>query len=324
MIDLINGHLGLGYMWDKPTAWRKYVWVIGALAQSWNFAGQHTMNQVFLKANLEQMNAWTWVASGGYWLRATNDRRTRGGPAMQDPRSWWGDLYWDTNSASKLFLSLDVNPSADEVHSLDVPISPSVTWKPSSRISISGGPTFDFNRQDAQYVTHVADPLATATGGGRYVFAHLDQTTMGASLRVDCSLTSNLSLQVYVQPLVSSGRYSDYRELARPGTYDFLRYGRDGGSTISTGGDVVADPDGAGPAPAFDLGHPDFTFRTVRGDAVLRWEYVPGSTFYVVWTQDRTDVIGDGTFSLRPSISALARTPANNRLRVKLAHHFQI
>ncbi len=322
--DIVNGDIGLGYMWEKPTSWRKYVWVIGALAESWNFAGQHTMNQVFLKANLEQMNAWTWVASGGYWMQATNDRRTRGGPAMLDPTSWWGDLYWDTNSASKLFLSLEVNPSADVVHSLDVPISPSVTWKPSSRISISGGPTLDYNRQDAQYVTHVTDPLATATSGGRYVFAHLDQTTMGASLRVDCSLTSNLSVQVYVQPLVSSGRYSDYRELARPGTYDFLRYGRDGGSTISAGDDVVADPDGAGPAPAFDLGHPDFTFRTVRGDAVLRWEYVPGSTFYVVWTQDRTGVIGDGTFSLRPSLSALARTPANNILMVKLAHHFQI
>jgi hypothetical protein len=325
--DVINGHVGFGYMWDKPKAWRNYWWVIGAVAQSWDFGGLHTMNQLFLKSSLEQVNAWSWQASGGWMGRAYSDRMTRGGPAMLQPRAWWGDLYWDTNGQSRLFPSAEVNPSGDVVGSLDIPINPAVTWKPSSNLSFSAGPSFDFNRQDAQYVTRADDPLAVATDGGRYVFARLKQTTMGATARLDCSLTSHLTVQLYVQPLVSSGRYAEFRELARASAYDFLAYGRDGGSTISGGSgdaDVIADPDGAGPAPSIDLGHPDFTYRTVRGDAVLRWEYAPGSALYVVWTQDRTGLTGDGDFSLRPSLSALGRTPANNIVMVKVSHHFEI
>jgi hypothetical protein len=325
--DVINGHLGLGYMWDKPNSWRKYWWVIGAVAESWNLGGQHTMNQLFLKTNLEQINAWSWVLSGGWMGSAFADRATRGGPAVLQPRAWWGDVYWDTDGRAKVFLSAEVSPSGDVVGSFDLPIYPAVTWKPSSSLSFSVGPTLDFNHQDTQYVTQVADPLATATSGGRYVFAKLDQTTAGATLRMDCSLTPSLSLQLYMQPLVSSGRYSRFGELARPETYDFLVYGRDAGSTIaggSQGTDVVADPDGPGPAPAIDLGGPDFTYRTVRGDAVLRWEYTPGSALYLVWTQDRTDTTGEGDFRLRPSLSALGRTPANNIVMVKVSHHFEI
>ena len=84
------------------------------------------------------------------------------------------------------------------------------------------------------------------------------------------------------------------------------------------------DPDGAGPAPSIDLGHPDFTYRTVRGDFVLRWEYLAGSTLYVVWTQDRTGTTGDGGFALSPSLAALSRTPANNIFLIKLAYHFDM
>jgi hypothetical protein len=320
--DVINGHVGLGYSWNKPTAWRKYVWMIGALAQSWNFAGQHTMNQVFLKSSLAQMNAWSWTASGGGFGHALNDRRTRGGPAMQDPRSWWSQLHWNSNSKAKLYYTLDVNPNGDEAGSREVYVSPSATWKPAARLSLSAGPNADFNVEDTHFITSAADPLATKTFGGRYVFARLDQTTVGADLRLDYSVTPALSFQVYVQPLVSSGRYTRYRELARAGSYEFLVYGQ-GGSTVDLVRGVV-DPDGAGPAPAIGVGHRDFTLRSLRGNAVLRWEYVPGSSVYLVWTQDRFGEDPEGRFDLSPSLSALSRTPASNIFLVKVSHHFEI
>src|SRR5439155_3656657 len=112
------------------------------------------------------------------------------------------------------------------------------------------------------------DPLAGATYGRRYVFATLEQRTVGAQMRVDCSLTPALSLQMFVQPLISSGRYWNYRELARGSSYDFNVYGT-GGSTLGrdpASGDVTIDPDGAGSAVAPFTVHPDFTYRTVRGN----------------------------------------------------------
>jgi hypothetical protein len=320
--DIVNGHAGLGYSWNKPNRWRKYVWVIGAVAQSWNMGGQHTQDMLFVKSNLEQMNAWSWTLTGSLNRETIADRATRGGPTMLNPPSQWGELYWDTNGKSKLFLSSDLNVTADVMGSHDWTWQPGVTWKPSSNVSFSAGPTLDWNREDAHFITSSPDPLATATAGGRYVFALLDQRTAGAQVRMDCSLTPALSLQLFVQPLVSSGRYANYRELARPGSYDFLAYGS-GGSTLDLE-HGSADPDGSGPAAAIDIGHRDFTYRTVRGNAVLRWEYVPGSTFYLVWTQDRTGFDPGGDFHLGPSLSELGRTPANNIVMVKVAHHFEI
>jgi hypothetical protein len=320
--DVVNGHIGVGYMWDKPTSWRKYVWVIGAVVQGWNLAGQHTLEQLFLKSQLEQMNAWSWTVQGGFAGRVIADRATRGGPAMISPAGGWGELYWDTNGKSPVFLSSDLSWNGDVERSHDLTWQPSVTWKPSSSVSFSAGPTLDWNQEDAHYITSVGDPLATRTYGGRYVFAALQQRTVGAQVRMDCSITPALSFQVFAQPLVSSGRYSGYKELAAPGTYDWLVYGTQGSTFDPATG--TADPDGAGAAPAFSVGNPDFTYRTVRGNAVLRWEYVPGSAVYLVWTQDRTGVTNDGTFRFGPSLGELGRTPANNIFMVKLSHHFEI
>jgi hypothetical protein len=241
---------------------------------------------------------------------------------MISPQGGWGELYWDGNSKAKVFPSSDLNFNFDEKGSHDWNWQPAVTWKPSSNVSLSAGPSLDWNREDAHFVTSATDPLATGTYGGRYVFASLDQKTVGAQVRMDCALTPSLSFQVFVQPLVSSGRYSGYKELARAGSYDFLVYGT-GGSTLDLAAGT-ADPDGGGPAPPVGIGHSDFTYRTVRGNAVLRWEYVPGSTFYLVWTQDRSAQTDTGDFHLGPSLSDLGRTPANNIVMVKVAHHFEI
>ncbi len=321
--DIVNGHIGLGYMWDKPTRFRKYFWVIGAVAEGWNFGGDHTLDQLFLKAQLEQINAWSWTSTNGYSRTSVADRWTRGGPSMKAPGGPWGSFHWDTNSKAKLYYATDLGWNRDEAGSYGFNAAPSVTFKPSGMVSLSFGPTAEWNHEDAHYIHASTDPLATATYGSRYVFARLEQRTVGAELRLDCSLSPALSLQLFAQPLVSSGSYSNYKELARAGSYDFLVYGRDGGSTVDLANDT-ADPDGAGPAPSLALERPDFTYRTVRGNAVLRWEYAAGSAFYLVWTQDRTGFTNDGRFHLGPSLGDLGRTPANNIVMVKVAHHFEL
>jgi hypothetical protein len=325
--DVINAHAGLGYAWDKPSSWRQRWYVIGAVAQSFNFAGQHTMSEVYLGSNLEQKNALSWDGSVGWSARVLSDRATRGGPAMVSPQGGWGNLYFDTNGKSKLYFYASVSPNWDVEGSHEMPFQLGVTWKPSSSLSLSAGPSFGESVNDAMYVTQTVDPYATATYGGRYVFAQLEQRTVAGEFRMDCSLTPSLSIQLYVQPLVSSGKYTRYRELARPNSYDFFTYGVDGGSTLVTdslSGDITADPDGAGPAAPIAIGHPDFTYSTVRGNMVLRWEYLPGSTMYLVWTQERTGPDTGGEFNLKPTLNELARTPANNVFMVKVSHHFEL
>jgi hypothetical protein len=165
-------------------------------------------------------------------------------------------------------------------------------------------------------VTTVADPVATATYGHRYVFAELDQWQLQANLRANWTFSPTMSLQLFAQPLISTGAYTDYRELAAPRTYSFNTFE----DVTEADGNVTIDPDGAGSASPFTFSRPDFRFVSLRGNAVFRWEYRPGSTLYLVWTQQREDSDGDGQFQFGPSVRRLLVGRPDNVLAVKLTY----
>ncbi len=139
--------------------------------------------------------------------------------------------------------------------------------------------------------------------------------------RIGRALQGNLPAADFVdmptgQPLISAGDYHDFKELARPKSYLFNHYGQ-GVSTFSET-TFVADPDGPGPAEPIQLPNPNFNFKSLRANAVWRWEYRPGSTFYAVWTQSRSDTESDGAFRLSHSLGRLWDTKGDNIFLVKL------
>ncbi len=109
-----------------------------------------------------------------------------------------------------------------------------------------------------------------------------------------------LSFELYAQPFAFAGDYGGFKELQARRTYAFNVYGRDNGSTITRDGTTyTVDPDGTGPAAPFTFSDPGFRTRSLKVNAVLRWEYRPGSTIHVAWTQSRSGYFtGDGSFDL--------------------------
>jgi hypothetical protein len=116
--------------------------------------------------------------------------------------------------------------------------------------------------------------------------------------RMDYAATPNLSLQLFVQPLISTLKFHELKELARSRTYEFLPV---------QAGTVYGE-----------------TFGSVRGNAVLRWEYGPGSSVYLVWSQDRADYNNESQFLPGESYKVAANAPANNVFLIKVAHHFHL
>ena len=153
------------------------------------------------------------------------------------------------------------------------------------------------------------DPAVTSTFGREYIFAGLNQTTLSSSVRMNWIFSPRLSLEVYAQPLISSVDYGDLKALARPRTYDF----------VPTDG-VGPDPDGAGPESGASVKAEDFTFASLRGNAVLRWEYLPGSTFYLVWTQSRAASDDIGSFGFRRALTQIGDAQADNIFLVKFSY----
>ena len=182
------------------------------------------------------------------------------------------------------------------------------------------------NSDQAHWIGNYDDPLATTTYGKRYIFADLIYKELSAQIRVDWTLTPTLSFQLFAQPFISSGNFTNFKEFMRPRSFDFLAFGKDG-STITknfnSDGSIESydlDPDGSGPAQPINISNPNFNFVSLRGNAVLRWEYMPGSTLYLVWTQSRSDNITDGTFNMSSSFDRLGSAKPDNIFMLKLTY----
>ncbi len=250
-----------------------------------------------------------------------DDQRTRGGPLMRQlsSQSLVFTLLSDTRKSFYGTLTTTVGKARSGAWTLEPSLS--INWKATRTLNASINLDFARVHSEAQYVTTISDPLATATFGSRYIFGTLDQKQLTTTLRLNWTFTPKLSFQVYVQPLLSAGAYTGIKELAQPGTFSFNRYG-EGSSQISlTGSDYTVDPDGPfGPAPPFTFPIPDFNYKSLRANAVIRWEYLPGSTMYFVWTHEKADYESQGEFAFGRDVSRLVGGAPDNVYSIKITY----
>jgi hypothetical protein len=285
----LNGNVGA--QWTKPTRRYRDMFAIAGGATQYNYDGDRTELEYQAFYQVDFPNYWRLRAM---WIRdvpSYDDRLTRGGPVVKRTGYDVGQIELSTDARRPVVFDLTVQPShgiGAATHSLM--LRPGLALKPAANIFIQLSPTYSINEDDAQYVTAVSDPTATAFSGTRYVFSYIRTKTVSLDTRVNWTFTPNLTLQLFAQPFIASGAYSSFREFAAPRSIDKLVYGKDIG-TISynpSSATYRVDPDGAGPAQPLGFANPDFTNRALRGTAVLRWEYRPGSTLYFVWTQERS------------------------------------
>jgi hypothetical protein len=201
-------------------------------------------------------------------------------------------------------------------------INATIGVKPASSLTVTLQPSFNRSHNFAQYVRTVDDVTATRTFGQRYVFADLDQSSVGMTGRVNMGVTPNMSLQVYSQLLLSAGEYWRFKELERARTLSFLAYGQDLGTITRRPDGYAIDPDGPGQAAAFDVNDPNFNFKSLRLNAVFRWEWSPGSTLFLVWTESQEDSRYPGDLLVGRDVRALFSSPAENVFLVKIAYWF--
>jgi Domain of unknown function (DUF5916) len=258
----------------------------------WNYAGQPVMGNFNVQARYNFMNYWGSGWRVDYIHDTYDDRLTRGGPMARVPQGWRANVNLNTDSRKSYSLRGSVSWSGDEGGSWGRGVDVSFGYQPRENWEIRIGPNLSRDMNAAQYVTSVDDPTAADTFGRRYVFASLDQTTLGIESRVNVTFFPGLSLQMYAQPFISTGRYGGLKELSAPATYEFSRYGEDVGSVERLpDGMSQVDPDGAGAADAFVVRDLDFDYRSLLGNAVLRWEWRQGSTLYLVWQQHREHTV---------------------------------
>jgi len=286
---------------------------------AWNFDGNLIFGSYGLIFAAQLTNFWDFQLRGDYAPSVYDDRLTRGGPLARQPTS--GDVRLTLNSDSRQTTRLTGNLTqswtAAGEHQTKADLTLSV--RPSSALHLSIGPSFLRNRTLSQYVTSIVDPVATATFGTRYVFGTLDQNEVSMITRLDWTFTPTLSLQLFLQPLISAGDFSELKQLAEPRTYDFAVYGKDQGTATETPDGTEIDPGDGG--AIFTVPEQDFTVRSLRGNAVLRWEWRSGSTLFLVWQQNRENDSDGGSLRFDRDVNAVfSGGQARNLLAVKASY----
>lgn len=190
-----------------------------------------------------------------------------------------------SRSGARTSWSFSSGASTSKDGSYTLRVDGALTLRPGTRVELSLTPSLNQSENARQYVsTRTGGPAATF--GSRYIFAHVDQVQYGLRFRLNFALTPNLTFETYAEPFAASGRYHDYGELGARLDRDLRTYGTNG-TTISgpdsTGSRVVTDG-----AASFTLVNNDFNLRSFRSNAVMRWEWRPGCTLFVVWQQDRS------------------------------------
>ena len=177
------------------------------------------------------------------------------------------------------------------------------------------GPGISWHRSGRQYVTTEDD----AAGTSHYVFADLAQTTVSMTTRLSYTFSPTLSFQLYAQPFTSAGRYAAFKEVRSPRAHDPLQRFR-AYAPAEIGYDAADEVYRVSGGTGFSFDQPNFGVRQLRSNALLRWEWRPGSTLFLVWSQGRSDDDTDGQFRFNHDVSQLLNTRATNVLLIKASY----
>ncbi|MGQ0639672.1 MAG: DUF5916 domain-containing protein [Gemmatimonadaceae bacterium] len=309
--------------WSKPGRWYRDFNIIAGAQRQTNYDGDLTDAQghFFVASTTPQF--WNWST---FYIRrsaAMDDRLLRGGPVVERPGSDFLSLGVSTDSRKRVILDMNAGFATNRAGGWGTDLGTFIRLRPSSRVSMSFGPSWNANGALFQYVTAVRDSTATSFYGSRYVMSGLKQKSLALDTRVNLTFSPTMTFELYAQPLIASGDYREFKEFDAPRKQSFSIFGRDKG-TITEQRDpnglvtsYTIDPDGPGPARSFVLQNPDFNFRSLRGSALFRWEYRPGSVLYVAWTHSRNSSSPLGNFEFSRDWQGMFESVPDNILLVK-------
>lgn len=308
-------------LWTKPTKWYRQLYLIGGAQQQYNFDGDLNDRQFHAYAQVQTLSYWQVSA---FWIHSPSvfdDRLTRGGPVVRRPGFNYTSVNINTDSRKKIVGQFNTdrgcNTQGDCNHSFNL----SLELRPRSNVTVTLGPSISHSETGFQFVGSYTDPTERRFYGTRYVFAHLEQNSLSMDTRVNVTFSPTLTLEMFLQPLIAAGDFSRYNQFAAPRSAQRLEFGRDFGTVAVTPAGIQVDADTlGGGAPTFTFPDPTFTFRSLRGNAVVRWEYRPGSTLFLVWTRSGASSLSRGQIDFGDDARALFQGPSENIFLVKMTY----
>jgi hypothetical protein len=283
--DQILSVLWAGYhVWDPKWIYRSYNLNFDVFSV-WNFGGNNLGRGFEWNANMNLKNFWSAWTGGNLQSAAVATGMLRGGPMMKTPGNVNLRLGFSSDNRKKLSFSFFTNYGNGYQKSSKNSYSEiGITYKPTDYLSFTISPGLSNSFTDLQYVTKL-----DYNNDNRYIFASIDRKTINTSFRVNLNLSPNLTFQYWGQPFIATGKYYNYKFITSPMadiyTDRFSTYTP--GQINLTGSTYYIDENIDGNID-YDFDRKDFNVQEFLSNLVVRWEYNPGSTVYLVWSQTRS------------------------------------
>jgi hypothetical protein len=321
--DLIHHGTWVAYYLREPFSIFRNFYLNTNYWMYWNFSGKLVSSYVNFNFNSQFKNLWSINGSCSRWGENISTSLLRGGPSIKLPGSTEMNLNISTDESKKVSMNIgnyhnigDLNYNKYHEYWMGVDL------RPMNALSVKFEPEFLTQDNQLQYVE-----TTDRNDDPRYIFAEMNQKTIYFTFRLNYTFSPELSLEYYGQPFISAGKYTHYRRITNPDAGSFSdRYSVfsvDEVSYISSDNTWSLDEDGDG-AGDYTIDNPDFNFRQFRSNLVLRWEYSPGSTLYLVWSQGRTSSASNGTFSYGSDMKNLFDVVPHNVFLVKFSYWFSL
>jgi hypothetical protein len=324
----------IGFMsnadWIMQVCWAQYtIWEPFSIFREVNinfnqwtifdFGGNLNTKGGNINLNMQFKNYWHLSTGINPQLNGRSNTMLRGGPSILIPGNIQTWLEIESDERKKfnyeLYTSQDwggEKSSRNQTYGIDL------SYRPIDALDVRLSPSLNLSDRNMQYITTIS-----SEPDDRYIFAALHQKTFRLSLRMNFNITPNFTLQYWGQPFISVGKYSDFKKITEPRAQQYTdRYYTFTGSEIVWDdlNDIYQVTDG--PALSYSIDDPDFNIKEFKSNFVARWEYVPGSTLYIVWSQGRNRYDTNGEFDISRDMEDMFDIYPHDIFLIKLSYRF--
>ena len=316
--DNIMEVIWVGYRIYEPFSVFRYLNLNFNQWTEWNFGGELTGPGGNINVHTQLKNYWNLHLGGNINGNGLSITELRGGPALKTigSKNLW--FAFGSNDQKKFtgeaqFMIYGANEkNAKQIFDGGV----SFAYRPSKSLKITLSPNYNWNNDELQYVTQQDYSKTTD-----YIFARIHQKTLSASLRINYIITPNLSIQYWGQPFIATGKYSEFKRITNSRANNYTdRFTLLSSNELSYNvADEVYRVSDTGGNELYTFDQPDFNVKEFLSNMVVRWEYLPGSTLYLVWSQHRDQSVSNGEFNFRSDFKTLFDDQPYNVFLVKLS-----
>jgi len=272
-----------------------------------------------ININTQFKNYWSLSTGINPEFNGLSTSMLRGGPSFITPGTLSTWLEIESDERKKLNYEVFTNQTwGMEKYSRSQTYGFSISYRPIDAFDFSLSPTMSFNDRDLQYIH--TEPYGS---GDQYIFAAINQRTLRMSLRFNFNIGPNLSFQYWGQPFISAGKFSEFKKITYPHAGEYTdRFHVFDDSEIAWDNIDEVYRINDGPDLSYSIDNPDFNVKEFKSNFVIRWEYVPGSTVYFVWSQGRNRYNPNGEFDLNQDVRDMFDAHPHDIFLIKLSYRF--